>query len=312
MTLTSEILSEYKQITGRDISQYFQNAVKFFSGDYLTIVKYYSGKSESINSIPFKNFDTLEKQNLDVFETWSKHSKQFANAKWWILIEQIEEIDNRLKTLRKINKWARSGLTKVAYSPSFQIDYVLPQNQTLEGVAKSVGGSANPNDDWAAIAIDNRLREEDYNSDGGNDLTLKFNRIVGGFQISAVVDVIKGKSIYGKDVDKRFGFDPVTQDLKVLGYDDTILQAVNILYNLKKNDNPDNPDAGLQTNLVIGQNRALFNFPVIVRQKTQVFAGDDTLKNLKINKFTIEQDNLVTDFTVETRLGEVIDNGSFN
>lgn len=311
MQLTSQILDDYKQITGRDISLYFSNTVDFFNGDYLTIVNYFSGKTSTISSIPFKNFDTIEKQNQDVFETWHKHSKQFNNVKWWLLIEQIEEIDNRLKTLRNINKWARSSITKVAYNPTFQLDYTLKQNETLESVAANVVGSDNPNDDWADIAISNRLNEEDYSASGGNDLKLSFNRINGSFAINAVVDVMVGKSVYGMDLNKSFGFDSTTNDLKVLSYDDTILQAAGILYNLKKNDNPDNPNAGLQTNLVIGQNRALFNFPVIIRQKTQAFANDDTFKNLKINNLNIDQDNVFTDYTVETRLNEVIANGSF-
>lgn len=311
MNLTSDILDEYKRITGRDISSYFDNVVQFFNSDYLTIVNYYTGKTSTITSIPFKNFDTVEKQNQDVFETWHKHSKQFTNSKWWLLIEQIEEIDNRLKTLRNINKWARSSITKVAYNPTFQLNYTLKQNQTLENVSASVVGSDNANDDWINIAIDNRIAEEDYTSSGGNDLQLKFNRINGSFAINSVVDVIQGKSIYGKDINKSFGFDSATNDLKVLSYDDTILQAASILYNLKKNDNPDNPNAGLQTNLAVGQNRALFNFPIIIRQKTQSFANDDTFKNLNISNLTINQDNVFTDYTVETRLGEVISNGSF-
>lgn len=311
MKLNSGVLDEYKQITGRDITMYFNNAVEFFNGDYQSIVSYYSGRSSSISSVPFKNFEFLEGQNRDVFETWHKHSHRFNNTKWWLVIEQIEEIDNRLKTLRKINKWARSSLTKVAYNPSFQLDYVLSQNETLENVASSVVGSDHPNDDWVNIAIDNRLEEEDYSAEGGNNLQLKFNRINGSFRINAVVDVIRGESVYGKDIDRRFGFDSENNDLKVLGYKDTVLQAVTILYNLKRNDNPDNPNAGLQTNLIVGQSRALFNFPIIIRQKTQTFANDDTLKNLKITNLKIDQDNLSTDFSVETRLGEVIENGGF-
>lgn len=311
MTLTAQVLDEFKQITGRDISQYFNDAVQFFSSDYPTIVKYYSGNISTITSIPFKNFESMEKRNKDVFEVFQNHSRQFNNSKWWLLLEQIEEIDNRLKTLRNINKWARSSVTKVAYDPSFQLEYTLSQNETLEDVAESVVRSQNPNDDWANIAISNRLNEEDYSNEGGNNISIRFNKVNTGFKIKSVVDVIQGKSIYGKDIYRKIQFDSVTNDLKVLDYDDTILQAVDILYNLKKKDNPDNPTAGLQSNLIVGSNRALFNFPVIIRQKTQTFAGDDTLKNLVISNLNIVQDNLSCDYKVETRLDEVIQNGDF-
>jgi hypothetical protein len=312
MQLTSDILQEFKQITGKDISSYFTNTVIFFNSDYHTIVNYYSGAIKTISSTPFANFDTIKQQHKDVMETFKEHARQFNNLKWWLLLEQIEEIDNRLSTLSNINKWARSSISKVSYDPNFQVDYVLRQNQTLENVAATIDGSTNPNDDWADIAIDNRLREEDYTVEGGTDIKLTFNRTNANFKINAVVDVISGKSIYGKDVYKKLQFDSNTNDLKVLGYDDTILQAVDILANLRKNDNPDNPNAGLQSNIIAGGNKAIFNFPVIIRQMQQTFANDDTLKNLTVNNLSIDQDNVFCDYAVATRLDEVIQNGEFN
>lgn len=311
MTLKPEVLDDFKRITGRDVAKYLSNAIIFLSGDYNTIVKYYSGNIPVISSAPFKNFEQIEKGNRDIFEAFHFHAKQFNNSKWWLLLEQIEEIDNRLKTLRNINKWARSSATKVAYEPSFQLEYTLSQNETLEDVASAVVLSNNPNDDWRDIAISNRLTEEDYTPEGGNVLSIQLNKVNTGFKITSVVDVISGKSVYGKDVYRKIQFDSTTNDLKVLSYDDTILQAVDILYNLKKKDNPDNPTSGLQSDLAIGANKALFNFPVIIRQKQQTFAGDDTLKNLVISNLTINQDNVMCDYKVETRLGEVIDNGNF-
>lgn len=313
MELTPAILEDFKKITGKDISRYFTTALTFFSTDYNDITNYFSGITDSITSKPFQNFEALEQANKEVFETFKLHSKQFTNLKWFLLIEQIEEIDNRLKTLRKINKWSRSSLTKVAYDPSFSVQYTLKQNQTLENLSAATG-SNNPNDDWANIAISNRLREEDYTPEGGTNVTLSLNKTRGNFTISSIVDVIQGKSIYGKDVYKKIQWE-VTDgnlNLKVLDNDATILQAVNILANLRKNDNPDNPNAGLQPNIVAGSNRAAFNFPIIIRQMTQTFAGDDTLKNFIVNNISIDQDNFTCDFTIQTRLGEVIENGEFN
>lgn len=308
MQLDSTILADFKKITGKDISAYFSNAVLFFSGDYNTIVNYYSGNTDSITSSPFANFKELQQQNKDILEAFKEHSRQFNNLKWWLLIEQIEEIDNRLATLRNINKWARSSLTKVAYDPTIQLDYTLKQNQTLEAVAATIEGSNNPNDDWADIALKNDLSEEDYTTQGGTDVKLTFQRLNGGFKINSVVDVIQGKSIYGKDLYKKIQWvktDDGYLDLKTLGYDDTIKQAVDILINLKKNDNPDNPNTGLQSNLVAGSNRSLFNFPIIIRQLSQNFAGDDTLKNFKVNNLSRDQDNIMADYSCETRLNEV-------
>jgi hypothetical protein len=309
--LNSEIIEEFKKITGKDIFLYFNNATVFFSGDYNTIVDYYSGNLDSISSIPFSNFELLDRQNKEIFEIFKEHSRQFNNLKWWLLIEQIEEIDNRLKTLRKINKWARSSLTNVAYDPSIQREYVLKQNQTLENIASNIVGSTNPNDDWVNIAVSNRIEEEDYTNDGGNNIKISFQRSNRNFTVNSVVDVISGKSIYGKDLYRKIQFDEDAEDLKVLNYDETILQAVNILSNLRKNDNPDNPNDGLQSTLVAGSNKAVFNFPIIVRQMSQTFAKDDTLKNFTINDIKIDQDNLFLTYSVQTRLDETIQDGEF-
>lgn len=305
MQLDSTIFDDYKRITGQDIASYFNAAVAFFSSDYNTIVDYYSGVIQTISSTPFANFTALQQQNKDVFETFKEHSKQFNALKWWLLIEQIEEIDSRLKTLAKINKWARSSLTNVAYDPSIQVDYILQQNQTLENVAGDFMKSNNPNDDWVGIALDNDLREEDYSPEGGVDVKVKFQRVNNGIKINSVVDIMQGKSVYGKDIDAILHFDPVTNDVAVLGYDDTITQAVNILIRLKKKDNPNNPTAGLQGSLVAGTNRALLNFPAIVRQLGQTFGNDDSLKNFAVNNLSIDQDNLACDYVVQTRLDEV-------
>ncbi|MBC7948987.1 MAG: hypothetical protein H7Y42_13970 [Chitinophagaceae bacterium] len=304
MELNAAIFDEFLRITGRDISRYFVNALNFFNSDYNTIVKYYSGALDNISSTPFSNFDALEEENKQVFAVFQQNSRQFNNLKWWLLVEQMEEIDNRLKTLRNINKWSRSSLTKVGYDPNIQAEYVLKQNQTIENVSKDLMQSDKPNDDWADIAIQNVLEEEDYTTEGGNDLKLRFNRGVRNLRINCVVDVINDKSIYGKDLNRRIQFDSDENDLEVLGYDDTIRQAVEILSNLRKNDNPDNPNAGLQSTLVAGSNRAMFNAPVIIRQFNQTFAGDDTLKNFNINGLGLDQDNLTIDYVVQTRLDE--------
>ncbi len=307
MQLDSTILTEFVRITGKDLFGYFRQSAAFFAGDYNTIVNYYSGNTGSISSEPFANFKALQEENGKVFEVFKEHSRQFNNVKWWLLIEQIEEIDNRLKTLANINKWSRSSLTKVAYDPTFQVDYTMRQKQTLENVS-ALEGSGNPNDDWADLAIRNDLQEEEYTPEGGVPLKLNFSRINRNYTVTCVVDIINGKSIYGKDVDKRLQWTKTNGylNLKTLSYDETIKQAILILIKLKKGDNPEFPTHGLQTALVVGTNRSLFNFPVIIRQKSQDFANDDTLKNFTISNLNRDQDNMSLDYQVQTRIDEVI------
>lgn len=310
MQLDYKIIEDFKTLTSKDIAPFLKRCISFFSTEYPAIVDFYTGKKRKVKSEDFKKFALLEDEKNQIFEIFDAHSQAMKNSKWWALVEELESIDSQLSTLRHINKWARSSLTTVGYSPYMQIEYVLNQNETLERVSKDVMQSQSL-DSWVDIAIDNRLEEEDYTIEGGNLINLYFERNNNTYKVLSVVDIIRGKSIYGKDIDKTLHFatvDPVEGygDVVVLDYDETILQAVSILILLKRNSNPDAPNSGLQSTIAIGGNRATLNFPILNRQLTATFATDDTLKNFIIKNIEFKQDQLLIDYTVQTRLDEVI------
>jgi hypothetical protein len=301
MELTLDILQEFKNLTGRDVESFLLRTINFFNGSGAKIVDFYSGVGKADKGA-FEEFDALEKECEDLMNVFQQMRNRFTNLKWWDVLEQIELIDSRIMTLRKMNKWSRSSLTKFGYDPSFQATYSLLPNQSLEGVAGDVLGDSNPQDNWQAIAIANDLREEDYTTKGGVNLQLTFPNVNKGIQVESVIDVMQGLSIYGKDIYKKIQF--TNDDLTVLGYNDTVTQAVTILAGLKRNDNPDAAADGLQKEVIIGGNRALLNFPVIQRQMSEAFATDDTLRNFNITSINIVEDTLNIEFTVETRLGQ--------
>lgn len=299
------IYSDFFNLTRRDIQSFFQDCLGFFQSDYITISDYFSGRSKTIDSISFDKFSRLQLERNSYFETISQYSTQMSGTKWYEIVELLEVIDSRFQTLSNINKWARASVTRTAYSPTVQIDYNIAQNQTLETIARDVLFSQTPQDSWVDIALDNNLAEEDYSSEGGNNLQLQIGRNINlGIQVESVVDILQGKSIYGKDLNRNLTI--TNEDYEVLGYDKTILQSVDILVKLKRNDNPDYPNLGLQSNIAIGQNRSVLNFPIITRQMTQTFSSDDTLKNFNIESIKLEQDNLMIKYNVMTRLNEVV------
>jgi hypothetical protein len=302
MDLTRDILQEFKKITGQDIESFFAGCAIFFNANYNRIVAYYSGTSKIPEKGAFEQFEELERRCEDFFVLYQQMASRLNSLKWWVVLETLEEIDLRFKTLRKINKWSRSSLDNVSYDPAIIATYALKPQQTLERVAQDILGKLNPTDDWVDIALTNKLEEEDYTPAGGVNLQLTFPKINRGIQIAAVVDIMNGKSIYGKDIYRKTMFE--NDDLKVLDYDATILQAVEILAALKKNDNPEFPADGLQREVTIGGTRAMLNFPVIGRQMSETFATDDSLKNFQITDMVIDQDNLLINFQVQTRLNE--------
>ena len=307
MIVDENILVAFDEITGVDIITFFNDCLSFFQTGYVNITQYYSGNIPTISSDDYNTFTNLQLNLYDVFGAYHSHSSQMKDSRWWDLLDQIEQIDSRFATLRNINKWARSSATNVAYSPNVQLQYTLNQNQTLEGIARDVLSEDDWQDSWVDIALNNDLQEENYTPAGGNPLLLALDRVINlRIVVNSVVAALVGKSIYGLDLNQNLSFDPSINDLLALDYDDTINQAAYILIGLRINDNPDNPNNGLQTSSVLGGNRALLNFPIIVRQLTSAFSTDDTFKNFTITNVSINQDNLSVSFTVYTRLNEVI------
>lgn len=307
-----DIIEQFFLLTKKDLTLFLNRVKGFLENDYQGISNFFSGRQKEVPEFFFKNFTFLKEELEVIFELFRSNSTLMKDSRWWELLEVIEEIDNRFKTLENINRWSRSSATNFSYSPTVQLDYTLLENQTLEGVAKSILERKDFQDSWFDVASQNSLDEEDYTGEGGEEIKLQLDRNLNlNITVNSVVDTLIEKSIYGKDLHKKLrwvedinGFG----DLEVLGYDATISQTVDILINLKKNDHPDYPNLGLQTNVTVGGNRASLNFPIIVRQLSEVFNSDDSLKNFQIKTLDIKEDNLSIDYQVLTRLNEVITN----
>lgn len=303
--ITIETLDNFEQITGKNIKGFFSKALDFFNTDCNLLIAYYAGRIKEIKSDPFVTLSDLEAMSQILFATWHAHSSRLTNVKWWEVLDTLEDVDNRLKSVRNIHRWARSTQAKVGYTAEVELDYTIPSGQTLERISQDLLRDADPQDDWADIAARNYLREEDYTTEGGVNIKLNDPSSNNTLKVNAVVDTMDGKRILGKDLHKSIRF--TDNDLRTLNYDETVFQSVSILSALKKNDNPYSPADGLQSAVAVGSNRASLNFPVIMRQMTATFATDDTLKDFAINEIKVEADNLLINYQVSTRLNETID-----
>ena len=220
MQLEYNIIEDFNDLTGKDITVFLEQALSFFSKEQYEIVAFFSGETKEIPTATLKRFDSLLLENDQTFETFQMNSVTMRNAKWWYLIEVLEEIDSRLKTLKKIYKWTRSSLSKITYTSETEQAYTLHQNETLERAAAEVLGFTDI-DQWYNVALRNSLYETDYSlEEGGTAIKLYYNLPNRNFKMLSIVDVIVGKSVYGKDLDRKLAFvtDGVTlyTDLKIL------------------------------------------------------------------------------------------------
>lgn len=302
MALDREILEEFEQKTKFSIIQFFSNISLFIERDMINITEYYSGNLKEYNTTSFNNLSILLNTTQSFFETISGSKDRLTNYKWFDLIEQVEQVENTLSSIKNSAKWLRSSIGINDFNSNPELEIALKQFQTLESVSRNTLADQDFDNNWYDIAIKNDLEEEDYTSDGGVNLKVNFNSQSKTFNIATIVDNIQGEKILGLDLDKKITF--LDNDLKTLNHRDTFLQTINILTSLKKRDNPEFPDEGINEKIAIGSNIASLAFPILLRQLSELFRTDDTIKSFVVNDIKRQQDAIYLSFNVESRLGE--------
>lgn len=302
MAAPDNILVEFKKITRYNIREYFQKFVDFLEVDQSKIISYYRGESKNINTKAFDNLKKLISETKKIIELIEYNQTQFVNYQWWLFVEQIEDNLNTLETIEQSPKWLRSVSNNINFSTNPEIEVILSQNETLEQLSRKRIGMDDWDNQWREIATRNDLKEEDYTPNGGNLLKVSFESTF-SIEVLTVVDLLDGVNIYGKDIYKKLTF--VDNDLKVLEPIQTFLQAVEILINLKKGNNPEFPEQGYNERLVVGSNVNFLNFPTLIRQLSSTFKTDDTISSMTVLDFKRDQDAVFIDYEVKGRLGDV-------
>lgn len=299
--LNKDIFEEFESITNYPLSDFIKVFAFFVTNNYPKIVSYFSNESDVADAQSFKNLQSLLKESVKIFGIISENSERFNNYKWWVLIDELEKVKIKLETSENSSKWLRSSISQVRFTPQ-TADITLKQGQTIESLAREKVGIEDWNNDWKDIAVLNNVAEEDYTLEGGNLLkvVLQGNN---SFFLQTVVDNLQGDAVLGKDLDKNLSFDD--NDLRVLSPQDTFQQSIQILSSLKILDNPEQPDQGLSQAFIVGSNINLLTFPTIIRQMTNTFNTDDTVKSFSIVSIDREQDAVFITFDIENRLGDI-------
>lgn len=302
MLFQETTFENFYKITGYDVEYFLNDFLSFISDDSQSIIEYYSGNLKEAPSYAFDRLNYFLKESRKVLEICELNKNSFSNVADWNLLEQLEEIKGKTIYLENISKFLRSPIINVKYQSGININYGLPQNQTLEKVSRLILGSSDFDNDWAEIAIDNSLREEDYGIEGGVLLKVVFDENHKFNYVESVIDNIEGEKICGLDINKRLTF--VDDDLETLGYSKTIEQAFAILLGLQKGDNPEFPSDGITKEAIVGNSIMSLKFPIIFRQYYSLFAKDDTFSSFCIKNVGFERDAVFVDVEAKTTYGE--------
>lgn len=306
MEIDKTLFEKVFQITNVDLKLLFEKIVSFIEKDYPLLESHFLGEKLLSNNIQvFDKFSSLFNEFKHKYNTLLEYRSRLYNTEFIELFSQLELINDKLLYIDNLDRWLRSSIsTTESYSLEQQSDYLLNEGETLEKISRNILKRQNFLDNWYDLALSNSLLEENYTSEGGKRITIPVSQRNVSYSLNSVVDIIKEKSCYGRDISRRLEF--IDEDLLILPYNETIKQSVEILVVLRKGDNLDFPNIGIQENMFIGSNRIYFNTPILIRQLTENFTTDDTLIDFQVKEIRLEQDNFFVNFQVRTILGEIL------
>lgn len=294
------MFDEFKDITGFDIEDYFRRFVYFINNQSQNIIDYYSGFLDTMDRDSFAAYENFLLEAEEVINLFNLNNERLNTVDYWTLMEWADDLKIKLETIGNFSKFARSSVKKESFSTDVSIDVSTNDRETIEELVDRLG-STDRDSDWAQIAIDNRLEQEDYNRDGGVVLSTTFKNNT-KFFIQGVIDNPEGDKIKGLDINKKINF--VDDDLEVLDYDATALQSLNILINLRKNDNPEFPRYGIDPSLIIGMNLKTVALPSVTRQLFQTISTDDLVEKVQVIRTEVGVDSMNMDLNIIIKSGE--------
>lgn len=293
---------EFIRITGFDIETYIFDFTRFSELNYSNIFNFFNGDVKEMDSESIDNLFYLLRRSKLLNDSLNINKKKFRGTQHWELLELIEDIRVKLSTIIQLPKYLRSSKSLTSYNQLSEYDYVLRYNDTLELVSKNINKSNDYDDDWVPIAMRNQLFETDYNVSGGKKIILSTPPNDSIF-VQTVVGDTSGIRINGKDIHRKIEF--VNDDLRVLDYDETIKQSIEILLNLLRGDVPEFPNFGVDQSLIIGTNAASLTYVSLIRQLNEVFSTDDTISSIEIASVNLVDYNVALNVNVYTRYNEV-------
>jgi hypothetical protein len=298
-------IDKFNKISGYDITNFFFSTQRFFQIAFPQIEKFYKGDLKFIDKKYFVGLDKLEKEAIKVTSIFKEKKELMLTVDFWDLLDMAEVLKTSLQRTQKLSKYLRSSIVKGKTSKGFVFQYIMSAEETLEDVAKNVMKSTDFQNYAQQIALDNDLREVDWDIDGGTELDLRNDAFQNNL-VTSMIDNTIGERIYGKDLKKLLTIDTTEEDLVVLDYKETVYQTVEILSQLSKGDIPEFPSLGLDGNIYKGVNYSQLNYPSIVREMNKSFSSDDLFQDFKVRSISHDNGDLFIDFEVNTKFNLLI------
>ena len=301
--ITITVIENFEKLTGYPLKSFLAQSKEFFETDARDISDFFKGLTNTLDRKKLVKLNNLVSNAKEITNFFYTKKRLMPTVDYWELLDRIEDIKSTLEYVVKIPKYLRSSLIEGASRSGFAFEYSLEPNETLEQVSTSVLQLSNPQNSWVVSAIENDLKEQDWDILGTNELVLR-KALFQSNLVTSMIDFTIGDRIYGKDIQKRFEFED--NDLKVLDHRDTVFQSVDILGQLLRGDIPEFPGLGLELSFYKGNNISQMNYKSIARELTRNFASDDLFKDFAIREISFDQGDLNIEYEVNTKRELVI------
>ena len=301
--ITLSTYKNFKEITGYELNKYVVSVGDFFSNDMPSIIAFFKGEVNFIDQKKIKELNRLGEECILVLSLFRDFKNALKTVDFWELLDSIEDIRTHIQYSQNISKYLRSSIINGKTKAGYVYDYSMSQYETLEDVA--VNELDEDDESWVSIAVDNDLREVDWDIDGGTNLKL----VNVNFQsnlVTTMIDNTIGDRIYGKDLKKLLTYED--DDLMVLDYKSTAKQTALILSSLSKGDIPEFRSMGITSEVWKGTNVSRINFPLLKREMAGTFQTDDLFVNFNIKSINYDNGDLSISYEVGTKRGMVIIN----
>lgn len=262
-----DMYEKFLSVTGYNIKDFFQSYVDFCSEYYPYIVDYYQGRE--INADSFYELDKLIAQINIIEPLFQLHENKLDDISMWELLENFSEIVTKLTTIKNSDRWLRSA--SVGRTNTLQLEKQLRTGETFETISEQLE-LENPEDDWVDIVVPQYIIEEDYVTGHGSNTFSVNLKNVGINYVDNVVDTLVNENILGKDLSIEFVFE--NEDLKIIKFQKSMEQALQIILEAVKGCIPEFTDYGLPSDF-IGQTTNAIQYPIIFKSLMNMFQRDN-------------------------------------
>ena len=293
----------FQNKTNFPLANFLVEANSFFSNEFNDIVNFYSGNKNTLDRSQIKKLNSLSEKALYLQRIFRDNKSKFNTVDFWELLDIIEDIKVKLSTSQNMSKYLRSTINNsIDKKNGFVFDTILENQETLEDAnLKKLKNTYE--EDWFDIALENDLKEIDWDISGGKELKLR-KKIFQSDLVTSMIDNTVGEKIYGRDIKKKLTFED--DDLKSLDYKETVNQTVEILASLNKGDIPEYREIGIPIGLYKGSNFSRLNYSSIVRELNKNFSTDDLFSNFNVLEMEYKEGDLYIKYEVNTKYELVI------